>query len=645
MTLNAITLLMLATILLFFGHVVRAVRWALLFPPRKLTTRFDLLLGLSLGYVVNVIFPWRIGELLRAYFVSVRESIDFSYVAASVVVERLTDLMIVSVILLVFVYFFDSPNSKLLSIGVFMMASTLLGVIFVILVRRSLVVRRLIWSVSSIFSDSIRTGILNFIWSISEITLGNRIWSRNYIVATVIMWTIYISSYLMYGLAVGSALGDTFYTFLGSPLLPMVSADADGLWTILPLLLYSILPVLVVIVYGFTRQWSAIIRDFSVKIRFGGSIQTYSSFYVSDRFKQRNEYNYFLASHFGGDDKVLSSFGLLAMEDGVIQRLFNGGSDAITALVEVDERLVIRKFAFGLAGIKLKDQADWLKLHQNDNLPVVEVIGEKQGAFFYRYDMPLIASANDFYDVIHTLHIDWSKSLLDGVVERISTFHKRYETGVAPREVVTAYLTEKAIKNALKILNFAHDLLPASDYRINGKSYHLSDWDCLKDIHWLLCQVRQFRTSTIHGDLTFENVIVMPEKKPGFYFIDPNPDNTFNTPLIDLSKLMQSLHLGYEGLNRGGGQLSSISGGEINLNFSRSHAYSALHEHFNDFITRIYGVDTLREIYFHELINYLRLTPYKIRKNPAMGLTFFACTSVLLGRYFECTRNKKEVKS
>jgi hypothetical protein len=265
------------------------------------------------------------------------------------------------------------------------------------------------------------------------------------------------------------------------------------------------------------------------------------------------------------------------------------------------------------------------------------VIGEKQGTFFYRYDMPLIASANNFYDVIHTVHIDWSKSLLEGVVDRISTFHKRYETGVAPREIVTAYLTEKAMKNALKILNFAHDLLRTSDYRINGKSYHLSDWGCFKDIHWLLCQVRQFRTSTIHGDLTFENIIVMPETEPGFYFIDPNPDNIFNSPLIDLSKLMQSLHLGYEGLNRRV-QLSSILEGEINLNFSRLHAYSALHDHFNDLITQKYGVDTLREIYFHELINYLRLTPYKIRKNPAMGLTFFACTSVLLERYLECTK-------
>jgi hypothetical protein len=41
----------------------------------------------------------------------------------------------------------------------------------------------------------------------------------------------------------------------------------------------------------------------------------------------------------------------------------------------------------------------------------------------------------------------------------------------------------------------------------------------------------------------------------------------------------------------------------------------------------------LREVYFHELVNYLRLTPYKIRQSAQRGLAFFACTSLLLREY------------
>ena len=352
------------------------------------------------------------------------------------------------------------------------------------------------------------------------------------------------------------------------------------------------------------------------------------------KFKHDNEYKYFLASLFSGDDQILSGFALLAMEDGVMQRLFNGGSDAITALVEVDQKLVIRKFAIGLAAEKLKAQADWLKSHRDKGLPVVEFNPRAAGSKFYRYDMPLVIPANDFYNIIHTAPIDRSRSLLDSVVEHILAFHGRNEASKATKEIVEAYLNEKAVKNALNILDFAHDLLPGPDYRINGKNYHLSDWDHLVDIKWLSAQVRDLRTATIHGDLTIENIIVAPEQEAGLYIIDPNPDNIFNTPLIDLAKLMQSLHLGYEGLNRGG-QVCSMAEDRINLIVTRSRAYSDLYEHFMQLIIHQYGNDTLREVYFHELINYLRLTPYKIRKDPAKGLTFFTCTSILLERYLE----------
>ena len=43
----------------------------------------------------------------------------------------------------------------------------------------------------------------------------------------------------------------------------------------------------------------------------------------------------------------------------------------------------------------------------------------------------------------------------------------------------------------------------------------------------------------------------------------------------------------------------------------------------------------MREIAFHELVNYLRLLPYRLRHAPGQGLAFFACASLLLRRYRE----------
>jgi hypothetical protein len=450
------------------------------------------------------------------------------------------------------------------------------------------------------------------------------------------MWLTYFGSYFVLGLATGETFNDTLISQLGNPLLSLIArANYSGLWSSnLPLIMYSTLPIIAVIIYGFMRQWSVIIRDISKHLRYGSSLDPQFQLLGRTKFSGDNEYKYFLANHFNGDDQLLSSFGLFAMEDCIMQRQFSGGSDAITALVEVDHKLLIRKFAVGLASERLQSQANWLKLHQDDNLPVVQLLGERQGASFYRYDMPLVMLSNDFYDVIHTSPIERCKSLLNLVIDHITTFHRNNKTDDAPKGVVDAYLIEKAVKNASTILGFTHELLSGQEYQINGKTYHLSDWDCLKDINWLTTQVHQLGTSIIHGDLTIENIIVTPEQKAGFYIIDPNPDNIFNTPLIDLAKLMQSLHLGYESLNRGG-NFCSITEDAIELILTRSDAYSGLHTHFEQLIIQQYSIDTLKEVYFHELINYLRLTPYKIRKDPQKGLTFFACTSILLARYLE----------
>ena len=79
----------LASLLLLLAHVFRAARWALLFPAQEINRRFDLLLGLAIGYAINAVVPWRLGELARIGFVADRASARIAYVAATVVAERL----------------------------------------------------------------------------------------------------------------------------------------------------------------------------------------------------------------------------------------------------------------------------------------------------------------------------------------------------------------------------------------------------------------------------------------------------------------------------------------------------------------------------------------------------------------------------
>lgn len=619
-----------ASVLLLFAHAARALRWALLFPSGYTKRGFNLLMGLSLGYVLNAIIPFRLGEILRAYFVSARENIPFPLVAATVASERVADVIAVAAISIAFSFSIGALNERMWPLLIVMLGVVACIISAAFLIRASSRVRRATWFIASIFNDRLRFAVIDFVWSLAEIIASGSLLRLRFLAMTVAMWALYIASYVMFGYAVREPLGDVLYSLLGSPLHPLAERVTDGKSVVeeIPILLFAVLPILGVIGYGFAIQWSAILRALTAGGWYGRTVAS-----SRNRFKVENEYWFFLAALFSGDDHVVTGFGLRAIEDGVVHKFFQGGSDAVTALVEVDGRLLIRKFAVGEAAEKLKVQANWLAAHRDREIPLVEVVGERQGTQFFRYDMPLIVPANDFYDVIHTSQVARSEDILKDIISRLSHFHEKTANGFADDAAIEAYLKVKVQNNAKLILDFARTALPQARFQINGVDYDLEEWHCFADHRWLSSQIRDRRSAIIHGDLTIENIVIAPSQPAGWYLIDPNPENLFESPLIDWAKLSQSLHLGYEGLNRGAP--CTLSDASFSLPFTRSQTYSHLHSALEKWIVEKFGIDALREVCFHELVNYLRLTPYKIRHDPAKGLTFFVGTSILLRRYLD----------
>lgn len=633
-TAQIVVLFTLSMVLLLFGHVLRSARHVLLFPDGIIGKRFDLLLGLSLGYAINSILPFHIGEIVRTLFVAVRYNLYFGQVAATVLAERLSDMVAVALIFSLLLATVAS-STDVLSITVFtLMGLACLLVGFAILVIQVKALRRGIWGLASIFSDRIRLCLVDFTWRFSQIVVSGELVSRKYVVCTIAIWALYLSAYALFASAFGISLADVTVMLLGAPhrsLLDQIFSREASLLA-LALLLFTSVPVLAVLIYGAMHRWQQISRSVSLVREFGlGPIGSNRPM-LKERFASAESYADFLHSHFSAQDSPISSFSIAATEGAVVHRLLPGGSDAVTALVGVGDRLVIRKFATGGAGEKLKTQAAWLHTYRGD-LPLADVSNEQRGSSTYCYDMPYLLSARDFYDVIHSSSIDTSMQVLEEVADRISHFHQQNAEGEASPEVIDAYIEEKIKGNAKKIMAFASAVLPGQIYEINGEQYDLTEWDILNDSSWLRTQIRSRNVGVVHGDLTIENIIVCEERKSGWYIIDPNPDNIFNTPLIDWAKLMQSLNLGYENLNRGGHSI--LRNNVIQLAFMKSSAYGKLHARLMHTLGSRFGASCLNEIAFHELVNYLRLTPYKIRQNPKKGLAFFACTSILLRRYLD----------
>jgi hypothetical protein len=267
-------------------------------------------------------------------------------------------------------------------------------------------------------------------------------------------------------------------------------------------------------------------------------------------------------------------------------------------------------------------------------MPLVPVVQASANVGAFSYDMPVVDECSEFYEMTHSSPPADSSRLLLRLLDRLDALHASGERRRCASGALDGYFHEKIAGNADQILRFARTAIGGREYRLNGVDYHLDEWRVFQDRDWVRRQLRAREQAVVHGDLTLENVVVSPGHAHGFYVIDPNPENIFDSPLIDWAKIMQSLHLGYEALNRSA-QTTAHDRAMV-LPIARSEAYANLHRLLESEIVSRFSDEALRETYFHELVNYLRLTPYKMRQSRERGLAFFGCTSLLLRRYRDC---------
>ncbi len=317
----------------------------------------------------------------------------------------------------------------------------------------------------------------------------------------------------------------------------------------------------------------------------------------------------------------------------VLHHVFQGGSDATTALFQLNNQFIVRKYSAGDGAVKLHSQCQWIKLYQTQ-LPLVSVINAYQHEphVFY-YDMCYWPDARDFFDVIQVTPQEASWRLLESVLKTMILFHQENINGVATSTLINRYVDTKILANFSKIKALATLLFKEKNLMINGKKIDLK-----KINHWISDKNFDKRfsyrnTSVIHGDLTIDNILIKKDFSRGWFLIDPNVENIFESPLIDFAKILQSLHLGYESLRRNA--TCSMENGNISFNINRSAQYEFLFYQYSVWLEKKFGGDYVREVMLHEIVHYLRLTPYKFRKSFETGIVFSACTLLLMQEYLE----------
>ena len=315
----------------------------------------------------------------------------------------------------------------------------------------------------------------------------------------------------------------------------------------------------------------------------------------------------------------------------------SAGSNASTVVILKDEKLYYRKYAFDVDGEKLAEQIEWIENHQMD-IPLPCIVDKRIEKDFATYDMHSYASAVGLFRYIHTMPAENGWKILENALDDIrSGLHTKNVRHGDP-DTIKKYISSKVSKNLLIIKEkdkYITNLEKYDSILVNGKRFKTLKFyaDMLAENH-LIDIFSNDTYADIHGDLTIENIVCLsnPEEidvmeykekvQPlNYYFIDPNTGNVHDSPFLDYAKLLQSLHGNYEFLMMV--QNVTINRESVNYMMTKSEAYAYVYTKYKKYLQNKFSKEEVLSIYYHEIIHWLRLMPYKIRKDEKLAVVFY----------------------
>jgi uncharacterized protein (TIRG00374 family) len=636
--------IIISIIIFFIGHVLKVLRWELFVQIYEQPVRHRLLTSLSIGYLVNHIVPIRVGEIVRAVIASTKSKNGFPLMLATIVVDRFLDIIVVGFTFIVFfaAKFNDSNHNWQYSLITYCIVIIIGLTSFFYFRKESCLPKLFIFNIGRIFNSNIRNTIYTFAWSLISCfkDLIENVNRTRLVLLTAATWFCYFLSYFL----LSRGLQVLEYRISFSELFVHVYSPSSVLnsglgllydnshigFASFYLLVFTLTPAVVMLLasiglvllpHNYFPKFLKIIGRNSYKGQFVKVVP----------FANAEAKMLFLERYFAAKDRGYCEAYIKANRDIAIVKDYSGGSHATTLLIEKDKNICcFRKYAFCEAASKLRLQADWLK-EQQDILPLPEILSYKYDNNLFSYDMPFESDAINFFDAIHYYDLQTCWTLLRRILNDLDqNLHKPNLQSIS-YENLQKYIADKCVKNleTIKSHRSIIDLLQYEELFINGKVYkNIQYFDELLSRKNLPHIFSSDFCSAIHGDLTVENIIFAPNRKEKYYLIDPNHINVHNSPMLDYAKLLQSLHFGYEFLIR----ISecSIKGNQITFPVLRSLAYERLYQKYKTFLYQKFDVNQIRSIYYHELVHYLRLTPYKLEKFPQHATIFFATLLQLL---------------
>lgn len=621
-------LFFIAVIFMVIGHIFRVKRWELFISIYEKPSEATLLNSLSIGHIINAVLPVRLGHAVRVFWSGRKLKIGYSGALATVAIETYIDVLTVGIMFLG-LSLLGRGGVRLQHVAhVYMFLLTVLLPLTAITTVFRKQAKKIVRTAASFFNERIEFLILYvtylFIAFIKDIFQS--INKKRFFLFTGVMWGGYIFSYAVFAEMVekcgyGYSTSDILTELFSLAGAHYIEAGAMPLW-----ILYLLLPSAICWAVSFIPARNI---DFEEITHYRNTLPQMNA---SDRLA-------FLKTYYAEENREHIKAYLAINQDVTVVRDNSAGSNASTVLIMKENgAMFYRKYAFDDDGEKLQDQIDWIENHQPD-IPLPAIVEKRREGNCVMYDMCSYMGAVGLFRYIHTMPLTDSWEIIQHALDDLGQGLYARNQRRADAAAIQAYIDAKVCKNLFfirkKAGKYIRGLEQYESIYVNGKKlYTLGRYLSMLASANLMDVFSKDVYADIHGDLTIENIIclsddqeidkqdyegkVLPEN---YYFIDPNTGNLHDSPFLDYGKLLQSLHGGYEFLM--GVTSVSIRQDQVNFMMTQSEKYRELYLKYRQYLYSHFTMPQVRSIYYHEIVHWLRLMPYKVRKNEKLAVVFY----------------------
>lgn len=641
--------LSISIVLSYLAFYVRSIRWSFLLENEiKNVSIFSLFKINCSAAFVNLVFPIRLGELFKAIYGGELLKVSKSYLFGTIIIERFTDVLVLTIFLL---FFLDILSTNFLLLNLIYICFILCLFIFITLIliySENIFLIKFIGFSSQIFSNNIRFFLLSKIWKIIK-SIKNQYLKKiifKYIFLTILFWLVnfFVIYFILASINLELSYEILFFTltvcylgllfpsgpaFIGSVqfiiFLGMTIVNIDELYSNLfaslfwiVLLPFSSILGLLFIINDNLHFWNLFNRK------------------KTNNYPDNSNLNLFLKNYFDGEKISYLSSKLEKITNTKILKEFKGGSFASTLLISDSSELNVLKIQ-NLEESNLTNQYKWLNYHKKYNyIPSVNNFSDDKINKLIFYKLPFYENHFPMFDYVHNVTTQDNKNLINNIVNCLFENHYINKKKSYNKDNVIEFIQKKLIynlENFSTIFNKNKILKIRNNFLINNNNYKSPVFiveKLLKNERFINILSNQSE-DYIHGDLTFENIMV--KNSSDFIFLDPNPVNILNSKENDLAKLLQSSSSGYEFLQ----ELNTFQYHDNNIKFSqlKSLKYDEIDYYIRSLLKKKLTSEQYITINFYLAVHFARMLPYKLKLNNEKSIIFFAQCVKYLNIFYE----------